>query len=45
MTVKGNVEADAVLKTVSKTGKKTAFWEPEASAEPGTKPAETVPVA
>ncbi|KAJ9684831.1 hypothetical protein PVL29_017022 [Vitis rotundifolia] len=45
VTVKGNVQPDAVLKTVSKTGKKTSFWEAEASAEPGAKPAETVPVA
>ncbi|CAN6452431.1 unnamed protein product [Victoria cruziana] len=27
VTVKGNVEPDAVLQTVSKTGKKTSFWE------------------
>ncbi|KDO36992.1 hypothetical protein CISIN_1g033693mg [Citrus sinensis] len=27
VTVKGNVQPDAVLQTVSKTGKKTAFWE------------------
>nr|GMD01905.1 copper transport protein ATX1-like [Ipomoea batatas] len=27
VTVKGNVEPEAVLKTVSKTGKKTSFWE------------------
>ena len=45
MTVKGNVEPDAVLKTVSKTGKKTSFWEGEASAETEAKPAETVPAA
>ncbi|CAN6455108.1 unnamed protein product [Victoria cruziana] len=25
--VKGNVELDAMLQTVSKTGKKTSFWE------------------
>lgn len=45
VTVKGNVQPDAVLQTVSKTGKKTAFWEAEtpAPAEPETKaaPAET----
>ncbi|KAJ6790551.1 copper transport protein ATX1-like isoform X1 [Iris pallida] len=33
--VKGNVKPDAVLQTVSKTGKKTSFWE----AEPETKEA------
>ena len=32
VTVKGNVTPDAVLQTVSKTGKKTAFWEAEPSA-------------
>ncbi|KAJ6983558.1 copper transport protein ATX1 [Populus alba x Populus x berolinensis] len=44
VTVKGNVQPDAVLQTVSKTGKKTAFWEAEAPAEPA-KPAETVAAA
>ncbi|KAG9455045.1 hypothetical protein H6P81_007949 [Aristolochia fimbriata] len=43
VTVKGNVQPEAVLQTVSKTGKKTAFWEapteaaapaPEAAAPP-----------
>ncbi|KAL6659762.1 hypothetical protein ACP70R_002591 [Stipagrostis hirtigluma subsp. patula] len=29
VTVKGNVTPDAVLQTVSKTGKKTSFWEAE----------------
>ncbi|KAK8509451.1 hypothetical protein V6N12_001460 [Hibiscus sabdariffa] len=43
VTVKGNVQPDAVLQTVSKTGKKTAFW--DAPAEPGAKPAETVAAA
>ncbi|CAI0442384.1 unnamed protein product [Linum tenue] len=37
VTVKGNVQPDAVLQTVSKTGKKTSFWEaaeaPAAAAE------------
>lgn len=41
VTVKGNVTPDAVLQTVSKTGKKTAFWvqEPETKevVEPETK--------
>ncbi|GAB2222624.1 hypothetical protein Droror1_Dr00016743 [Drosera rotundifolia] len=32
VTVKGNVQPDAVLQTVSKTGKKTTFWEEEAPA-------------
>ncbi|KAL4290723.1 hypothetical protein GQ457_14G021450 [Hibiscus cannabinus] len=43
VTVKGNVQPDAVLQTVSKTGKKTAFW--DAPTEPGAKPAETVAAA
>ncbi|KAA8539157.1 hypothetical protein F0562_025849 [Nyssa sinensis] len=34
VTVKGNVQPEAVLQTVSKTGKKTAFWEAEAPSEP-----------
>ncbi|XP_028780724.1 copper transport protein CCH [Neltuma alba] len=41
VTVKGNVQPEAVLQTVSKTGKKTAFWEAEAPVQPETKPAET----
>ncbi|PSR98777.1 Copper transport protein like [Actinidia chinensis var. chinensis] len=42
VTVKGNVQPEAVLQTVSKTGKKTAFWEAEAPpAEPEAKPDET----
>ncbi|KAJ0101612.1 hypothetical protein Patl1_05917 [Pistacia atlantica] len=48
VTVQGNVQPDAVLQTVSKTGKKTAFWEEEtpapapapALAEPESKPTE-----
>ncbi|PWA34641.1 heavy metal-associated domain, HMA [Artemisia annua] len=32
VTVKGNVEPDAVFQTVSKTGKKTEFWPKEASS-------------
>ncbi|XP_009800096.1 copper transport protein ATX1-like isoform X2 [Nicotiana tabacum] len=47
VTVKGNVEPEAVFQTVSKTGKKTSFWEAEATtpapAEPETKPAEVKP--
>ena len=46
VTVKGNVQPEAVLQTVSKTGKKTAFWEAEAPpAEPEAKPAETIAAA
>ncbi|XWS66288.1 hypothetical protein CRYUN_Cryun05aG0186600 [Craigia yunnanensis] len=45
VTVKGNVQPDAVLQTVSKTGKKTTFWEAEAPAEPEAKPAEAVVAA
>ncbi|XP_028768401.1 copper transport protein ATX1 [Neltuma alba] len=41
VTVKGNVQPEAVMQTVSKTGKKTAFWEAEAPVQPETKPAET----
>uniref|UniRef100_A0A1J3FG92 Copper transport protein ATX1 n=1 Tax=Noccaea caerulescens TaxID=107243 RepID=A0A1J3FG92_NOCCA len=32
VTVKGNVQPEAVLQTVSKTGKKSAFWETEAES-------------
>ncbi|CAL9058298.1 unnamed protein product [Musa banksii] len=35
VTVKGNVKPEVVLQTVSKTGKKTSFWD----AEPETKEA------
>ncbi|PAL76103.1 hypothetical protein CEJ83_20005, partial [Acinetobacter baumannii] len=47
VTVKGNVQPDAVLQTVSKTGKKTAFWEEEkpAPAESDSKPTEAVAAA
>ncbi|GJN21204.1 hypothetical protein PR202_gb08664 [Eleusine coracana subsp. coracana] len=35
VTVKGNVKPEAVFQTVSKTGKKTSFWEePAAPAAP-----------
>ncbi|KAE8709203.1 Copper transport protein ATX1 [Hibiscus syriacus] len=34
VTVKGNIQPDTVLQTVSKTGKKTTFWETEAEAKP-----------
>ncbi|XP_054794156.1 copper transport protein CCH-like [Prosopis cineraria] len=40
VTVTGNVQPEAVLQTVSKTGKKTAFWEAEAPVQPEIKPAE-----
>ncbi|MCD7447228.1 Cytosolic copper metallochaperone [Datura stramonium] len=33
VTVKGNVQPDAVLRTVSKTGKPTSFWEAGESAQ------------
>ncbi|CAL9091201.1 unnamed protein product [Musa hybrid cultivar] len=29
VTVKGNVKPEVVLQTVSKTGKKTSFWDAE----------------
>ncbi|XVE75528.1 hypothetical protein DITRI_Ditri12bG0100800 [Diplodiscus trichospermus] len=45
VTVKGNVQPDAVLQTVSKTGKKTTFWEAEAPAEPDAKAGEAVAAA
>ncbi|XP_028773016.1 copper transport protein ATX1-like [Neltuma alba] len=32
VTVKGNVLPDTVLQTVSKTGKKTTFWDAEGTA-------------
>jgi copper chaperone len=40
VTVKGNVKPEEVFQTVSKTGKKTAFWEGEAAA-----PVASAPVA
>ncbi|TQE00280.1 hypothetical protein C1H46_014112 [Malus baccata] len=47
VTVKSNLPSETVLQTVSKTGKKTAYWEAEAPApaEPEAKPAETVAAA
>lgn len=33
VVVKGKVEPDTVLKTVSKTGKPTSFWEAGSPAE------------
>ncbi|OIT38280.1 PREDICTED: copper transport protein ATX1-like isoform X2 [Nicotiana attenuata] len=38
VTVKGNVEPEAVFQTVSKTGKKTSFWEAETPAPAPTEP-------
>ncbi|CAO2832997.1 unnamed protein product [Amaranthus hypochondriacus] len=40
VTVVGNVEPEAVFQTVSKTGKKTSFWEEAAPAE-SEKPVES----
>ena len=39
VTVKGNVKPEDVFQTVSKTGKKTAFWEAEATPAPEATPA------
>ena len=41
VTVKGNVKPEEVFQTVSKTGKKTSFWETEAA--PATTPPATAP--
>nr|GMC58990.1 copper transport protein ATX1-like [Ipomoea batatas] len=43
VTVKGNVQPDEVLQTVSKTGKKTSFWESEAPPPPPPQPSEAPP--
>ncbi|KAK4489667.1 hypothetical protein RD792_005481 [Penstemon davidsonii] len=43
VTVKGNVQPEAVFQTVSKTGKATSFWQAEVESE--SKPTETVAVA
>ncbi|KAM3193271.1 hypothetical protein ACQJBY_066141 [Aegilops geniculata] len=43
VTVKGNVKPEDVFQTVSKTGKKTAFWEAEATPDAAT--AEAAPAA
>jgi len=40
VTVKGNVTPDAVLQTVSKTGKKTSFWDAEPATNQSTAPAD-----
>ncbi|KAL6634235.1 hypothetical protein ACP70R_026906 [Stipagrostis hirtigluma subsp. patula] len=39
VTVKGNVKPEDVFETVSKTGKKTSFWEDEAPAPAASAPA------
>ncbi|KAL8090268.1 copper transport protein ATX1 [Apium graveolens] len=44
VTVKGNVQPDAVFQTVAKTGKKTEYWE-SAAGTAESKPTETVAVA
>lgn len=33
VVVKGNVQPDKVLQTVSKTGKKTTFWDAETPSQ------------
>ncbi|XAR53488.1 hypothetical protein NMG60_11022061 [Bertholletia excelsa] len=45
VTVKGNVQPEVVLQKVSKTGKKTSFWEADAPAAPESKTGETVAAA
>ncbi|TVU29875.1 hypothetical protein EJB05_21466 [Eragrostis curvula] len=47
VTVKGNVKPEDVFQTVSKTGKKTAYWEGEAAAPAASAPpaAEATPTA
>lgn len=39
MTVKGNVKPEDVFQTVSKSGKKTSYWEGEAVAPDASAPA------
>ncbi|KAF0895956.1 hypothetical protein E2562_018029 [Oryza meyeriana var. granulata] len=41
VTVKGNVKPEDVFQTVSKTGKKTSFWEAEATSASAPAPATT----
>ncbi|XP_051120009.1 copper transport protein ATX1-like [Andrographis paniculata] len=49
VTVKGNVQPEAVLQTVSKTGKETSIWKEDEKAaavsEPTSKAAETAATA
>ncbi|OEL16712.1 hypothetical protein BAE44_0022269 [Dichanthelium oligosanthes] len=40
VTVKGNVKPEDVFQTVSKSGKKTSYWESEATAPAASAPAE-----
>ncbi|WVZ75176.1 hypothetical protein U9M48_023258 [Paspalum notatum var. saurae] len=39
VTVKGNVKPEDVFQTVSKSGKKTSYWEAEATAPAASAPA------
>ncbi|XP_039789847.1 copper transport protein ATX1-like isoform X2 [Panicum virgatum] len=39
VTVKGNVKPEDVFQTVSKSGKKTSYWEGEATAQAAPAPA------
>ena len=39
VTVKGNVKPEDVFQTVSKSGKKTSYWEGEATAQAASAPA------
>ena len=39
MTVKGNVKPEDVFQTVSKSGKKTSYWEAEATDPDASAPA------
>ncbi|RRT76797.1 hypothetical protein B296_00029643 [Ensete ventricosum] len=41
LTVRGNVKPEAVLQTVSKTGKKTSLWEAEPETKKSTASAST----
>ncbi|XP_047076972.1 copper transport protein ATX1-like [Lolium rigidum] len=43
VTVKGNVTPEDVFQTVSKTGKKTSFWEAEATPVQAAAPAAEAP--
>uniref|UniRef100_A0ACD5ZAJ5 Uncharacterized protein n=1 Tax=Avena sativa TaxID=4498 RepID=A0ACD5ZAJ5_AVESA len=45
VTVKGNVKPEDVFQTVSKTGKKTSFWEGEATSMQAAAPAAETPAA
>ncbi|RRT36724.1 hypothetical protein GW17_00032902 [Ensete ventricosum] len=45
VTVKGNVKPEDVFQTVSKTGKKTSFWEAEPEAKEAAPTKEDVPSA